>query len=383
MRLVNARYFDDEFQLKEGQIQVRDGKIVSFDPSGERDVQTYDAQGCFVLPGLIDIHIHGCGGAQLSDASPAAISKMSRFLAREGITAFVPTTISQPKEALFAQVEAAAKAAHAHSGGAHILGIHLEGPFFSPDKAGIQPRENLMEPDFDLVEELDRRSDGLVRMVDLAPELPGGMEFICRAKEHYIVGIAHSNSDYDTAVRAMAMGANHATHLFNAMSGFGHREPGVVGAVFDSDTAPTAELIADGNHLHPAVIRTAFRLLGPDRAILISDGLAPAGLDDGEYRLGDIPIRVKNGLCRGLDGTIAGSAVTLMEVLRRAVRFGVPFDRALRAATINPARLLGLDAQIGSIAVGKQADLTVVDSKLQVQRVFLSGRPFNRALVNG
>ena len=143
------------------------------------------------------------------------------------------------------------------------------------------------------MEELDRQSGGLVRMVDVAPQLPGGMEFIARAKDHYLVGIAHSNANYDTAVRATEMGARHVVHLFNAMSGFGHREPGIVGAVFDAKVAPTAELIADGNHLHPAVIRTAFRLLGRDRAILISDGLAPAGLPEGEYTLGDIPIRVE------------------------------------------------------------------------------------------
>ena len=220
-------------------------------------------------------------------------------------------------------------------------------------------------------------------MVDVAPELPGGMEFIARAKDRFLLGIAHTNTDYDTAVRAMEMGAHHVIHLFNAMSGFGHREPGLVGAVFDAKAAPTAELIADGNHLHPAVIRTAFRLLGRDRAVLISDGLAPAGLPEGEYFLGSIPIRVENGLCRGRDGTIAGSAVTLMEVLRRTVRFGVPFDVALRAATINPARLLGLERQIGSIEIGKQADLVVVDPALQVRRVFLRGRPFNRGLAGG
>ena len=381
MRLVNARYFDGDFVLREGQIQVEEGNIVSFDPPTEHEAQTYDMQGCIVLPGLIDVHIHGCGGAQLSDASPAAIAKMARFLAKEGITSFVPTTISQPREALLAQVAAVGDTGR--TGGAHILGIHLEGPFFSPEKSGIQPKENLLDPDFELVEELDRQSGGLVRMVDVAPELPGGMEFIARAKDHYLVGIAHSNANYDTAVRAMEMGARHVVHLFNAMSGFGHREPGIVGAVFDAKVAPTAELIADGNHLHPAVIRTAFRLLGRDRAILISDGLAPAGLPEGEYTLGDIPIRVENGLCRGTDGTIAGSAVTLMEVLRRAVRFGIPFDVALRAATINPARLLGLDDTIGSIEIGKQADLVVVDPALQVRRVFLCGRPFNRALAGG
>ena len=381
MRLVNARYFDGDFVLREGQIQVEEGNIVSFDPPTEHEAQTYDMQGCIVLPGLIDVHIHGCGGAQLSDASPAAIAKMARFLAKEGITSFVPTTISQPRDALLAQVAAVGDTGR--TGGAHILGIHLEGPFFSPEKSGIQPKENLLDPDFELVEELDRQSGGLVRMVDVAPELPGGMEFIARAKDHYLVGIAHSNANYDTAVRAMEMGARHVVHLFNAMSGFGHREPGIVGAVFDAKVAPTAELIADGNHLHPAVIRTAFRLLGRDRAILISDGLAPAGLPEGEYTLGDIPIRVENGLCRGTDGTIAGSAVTLMEVLRRAVRFGIPFDVALRAATINPARLLGLDDTIGSIEIGKQADLVVVDPALQVRRVFLCGRPFNRALAGG
>lgn len=381
MRLVNARYFDGDFRLREGQIQVEGDTISSFEPCSQRDAQTYDVQGCFVLPGLIDVHVHGCGGAQLSDAAPAAIAKMARFLAKEGVTSFVPTTISQPREALLAQ--AAAVGETERTGGAHILGIHLEGPFFSPEKAGIQPRENLLSPDFELVEELDHISGGLVRMVDVAPELPGAMEFVARAKDRFIVGLAHSNANYDTAVRAMEMGAHHVVHLFNAMSGLGHREPGLAGAAFDAKIAPTVELIADGNHLHPAVIRTAFRLLGSERAILISDGLAPAGLPNGDYTLGDIPIRVENGLCHGQDGTIAGSAVTLMEVLRRAVRFGVPFDIVLRAATINPARLLGEDKRIGSIEIGKQADLVVVDPAMQVRRVFLCGRPFNRALAGG
>ena len=378
MKLVNARYFDGDFALKEGQIQVEDDTIVSLEPSDTRDPQTYDVQGCFVLPGLIDIHIHGCGGAGISDASSASVGKMARFLAKEGVTSFLPTTITQPPEALAAQVEAIRSAER--TGGAHILGIHLEGPFFSPEKSGIQPKEHLLSPDFALVEDLDHRSGGLIKLVDVAPELPGGMEFIARAKDRFLVGLAHSDTDYDTAVRAMEMGAHHVTHLFNAMSGFSHRQPGLVGAVFDSKVAPTAELIADGHHLHPAVIRTAFRLLGEDRVILVSDGLAPAGLPDGDYTLGPIPIRVEKGLCRGEDGTIAGSALTLMDMLRRTTRFGIPFNVALRAATLNPAKLLGEDKRIGSIQVGKQADLVVVDPALRVQRVFLKGRPFNRAL---
>ena len=206
------------------------------------------------------------------------------------------------------------------------------------------------------------------------------MEFIARAKEKFRVGLAHSDCDYDTAVRAFRNGASHVIHLFNGMSSLSHREPGLPGAVFDSDCLPTAEIIGDGLHVHPAVIRMAAKLLGKDRLVLISDAIVAAGLPDGRYVSGDMPIIVKDGQARIEAGNLAGSSITVMEGLRRALRFGVDRETALRAVTINPARVLGVDKDLGTIEVGKLADFTVVNSQLEVQRVMIGGKPFNRGL---
>ena len=375
MLLKNGAYYDENFCLQQGNIYCKGDKISGF--SYAEEGKAFDITGLTVLPGLIDVHIHGCAGVSASDAHPEALRKMSRFLAHEGITSFVPTLMTQSYDRLCEEVKAIDLARPA---GARIVGIHLEGPWISPEKAGIHLQEYMRVPDYEELRKLDDLSGGKIRIVDIAPELKGSEDFITRASKSYRVGVGHSNAAYDTVRLAATLGASHAVHLFNGMSGLEHRQPGVVGAVLDNDRFATVELICDGRHVHPAVVRLAAKILGPDRLVLISDALAPTGLPEGDYAMGERTVQVHQGAVQLDDGMLAGSAVTLMEMLRRAIAMGVPKEQALRAVTINPARVLGMDHLLGSIAVGKAADFTVVDDQMNVKMVIIGGRPVNRGI---
>lgn len=381
MLIKNARYYDGDFNISFADIRIEGDTITEIGKNLTGDKNIFDATGCTVIPGLIDVHIHGCHGADTSDASVSSLTHMSRFLASRGITSFIPTAISDTAENQQNMARALDKASSMPLTGARILGFRAEGSFLSPEKPGTHNVLYLRKPDIDEVLKLNEAAGGKLRIIDVAPELDNDFAFTEEAvKRGFIISLGHSNADYDTAMEAYRHGMTDTTHLFNAMSPFLHRSPGVVGAAFDTPLSPFCEIIADGHHVHPAVVRTAVKIIGKDRLVLISDGSPAVGMPDGNYKIGNVDIKVIEGVARCESGALAGSTVTVADCLFRITKMGIPFADALRAATINPARLIGADQKIGSIEVGKKGDIIALDSDNGVKRVIIGGKPFNRAL---
>lgn len=368
MRITNARVFLDG-AFVEGGIAFSE-KIIAADSAvtGPGDL---DAEGGYVIPGLIDIHTHAAVGADASDGDPEGMLALSRYYAAGGVTAWCPTTMTLQEPELTRAMHTIRDFVRP-ADGAKVAGVNLEGPFLSYAKRGAQNPDNLHAPDIGLFRRLNDASGGLVRLVTVAPEEPGAIPFIREASRVATVSLGHTTADYDTAMAAYDAGASHATHLFNAMPALHHREPGVIAAA--SDAGATVELIADGLHVHPAMVRLTHRLFG-EKLVLISDSLRCTGMPDGDYVLGGQPITMKGGRATlsGTD-TLAGSSIHLMDGLRRAVSFGVPLEAAVTAATLAPARVIGRDGEIGSIAPGKRADLVVLDSQLNVKAVYIDGK---------
>ena len=373
MLLIHAKYLDEDFRLVQGDIEIEGGKILRVGkdlPRKEEDLAVDCAGSYTVVPGFVDVHIHGCAGADTCDATREALEAMAAFLLAHGVTSFCPTTMTTSRETIQAALLAAKDMMdHPMEGGARVVGVNMEGPFIAKERKGAQKEEDILPPDFPLFQQFYEESGGIVRLVDVAPEQPGGLEFVEKASQLCTVSIAHTTADYDQAKAAFDKGVTHATHLFNAMSGLHHRKPGVVGAVFD-DSRVRGELICDGFHIHPAVLRAAFRLLG-DRALIVSDSMRANGMPEGEaFDLGGQMVTVHQGKALLPDGTIAGSVTNLHQEIKNLVSFGVPFEQAVKAATLLPARAIGLDGEIGSIAPGKRADLVVLDENLDIAAVY-------------
>ena len=371
MNYKNANIYTEQFRFERGAFSVENGRFCRV--LGEAAEDAVDLQGAYVLPGLIDVHTHGNSGADFSDGNAAGMEKMARYLAKNGVTSFAPASMTLPYETLekaFASARAFVDARP--SDAAALRGIQMEGPFFSEKKKGAQNGAYLRNPDFEAFKALQDGCGGLVRIVDVAPELPGAEEFIRKAKALCTVSIAHTDADYDAARRGIAAGVTHLTHLYNAMPAIHHRKPGVIAAAAEAETV-SAELISDGQHVHPASVRLAFRIFGADRMVLISDSLRCCGMPDGEYELGGQQVFLQGGVARLADGTIAGSATNLFDCMRRAVSFGIPREDAIRAATYNPARQIGALSEVGSIADGKVADFVLCDAELNRQAVYLAG----------
>ncbi len=357
-------------------IGISEGRITAISDSLDGDI-LYDAQNCYVLPGLVDIHVHASYGTDFCDGNEGDLENIATFLATQGITSFLGTSMSFNEEVLTPLFDRAGKFCHLPKDGmATMWGINMEGPYINTSKKGAQSAENIFAPDFDTFERLYDVSFGTIRLVDVAPECDGAIDFIRKVSQMTRVSIAHSNASYDEAKAGMLAGARHVTHLFNAMSPFGHREPGVIGAA--GDFADYVEIISDGIHLHPSVVRTAFdRFKG--KVCLISDSISSTGLSDGEYQLGGQTIYVKDYKSTLADGTIAGSATTLADCMRRAISFGVTPQEAITAATINPAKAADIDSEIGSIEVGKRADLFITDADYATKAVYLNGLSIAKA----
>ena len=373
MLLIHANYLDEDFRLVQGDIEIEDGKILRVGkdlPRKEEDLAVDCAGSYTVVPGFVDVHIHGCAGADTCDATREALEAMAAFLLAHGVTSFCPTTMTTSRETIQAALLAAKDMMdHPMEGGARVVGVNMEGPFIAKERKGAQKEEDILPPDFPLFQRFYEESGGIVRLVDVAPEQPGGLDFVEKASQLCTVSIAHTTADYDQAKAAFDKGVTHATHLFNAMSGLHHRKPGVVGAVFD-DSRVRGELICDGFHIHPAVLRAAFRLLG-DRALIVSDSMRANGMPEGDaFDLGGQMVTVHQGKALLPDGTIAGSVTNLHQEIKNLVSFGVPFEQAVKAATLLPARAIGLDGEIGSIAPGKRADLVVLDENLDIAAVY-------------
>ena len=334
---------------------------------------TVDLQGLYVLPGLVDIHTHGNSGSDFSDGSAEGLRKMGSYLASNGITAFLPTSMTLPFERLAqAYRTAALYALNRPADGARVLGIHMEGPYFSETKKGAQNGDFLKLPDADEFITLQEACGHRIRIVDIAPELPGAEQFIRRVTPHCRVSLAHTDASYEEASRAFEAGASHAVHLFNAMPSLHHRKPGVIGAAAEREDV-AAELICDGLHVHPSVMRAAFRLF-PDRICIISDSLRCCGMPDGEYELGGQQVTLKNGQARLPDGNLAGAVSNLYEDMVNAIRFGIKKEEAILAATMNPAKAAGVEKEIGSLETGKKADFIICDSQWNLRQVYVDGK---------
>ena len=365
MRLTGGAVFTPEgFFLRE--LCFENGRIVP-----QCGGETLDVSGCYVIPGLTDLHFHGCMGADFSDADPDGLSRMAAYTLSRGVTQICPAGMTLAPEQLR---KVCATAAAYRGGGSWLCGVNLEGPFLSAAKKGAQNAAWLLPPDLALLRELQSASGGLVRLVTVAPELPGAETFIREASKTVTVSLGHTAADYDTAAAAFSAGARQVTHLFNAMPSLGHRAPGVVGAAFDCPGC-MVELICDGIHIHPSVVRAVFRLFGPERVLLISDTMRAAGMPDGEYTLGGLPVRVRGARAELEDGIIAGSVTDLMAGLCHAVSFGIPLEDAVQAAACNPARVLGIAEQVGTLEPGKLANLAVLDRSMRLRHVFFHGQP--------
>ena len=370
MNYKNAFVFTEEFRFVRGGFSVENGRFTNVLLEKEDAV---DLEGAYVIPGLIDVHNHGNSNADFSDGSYEGDVKMARYLASVGVTSFAPATMTLPYSVISKALQAGLKLQKAPvEGCARLLGVQMEGPFFSEKKKGAQNGEYLRLPDFNAFRKLYDDSEGLISIVDLAPELEGSVEFVEQAKELCTVSIAHTDADYEHAKAAIDAGATHLTHLFNAMPPIHHRKPGVIGAASEND-AVSAEVICDGIHVHPSSIRMAFRLFGAERMVLISDALRCCGMPDGEYELGGQQVFLAENVARLADGTIAGSATNLYDCMRNAVCFGIAKEDAIRAATWNPARQIHALDRVGSIANGKLADFVICDAELNRKAVYLGG----------
>lgn len=376
MRYENGWIFADG-RFVRGGFSVENGRFahVLEDVPGPAE----DLDGALVIPGLVDIHVHGCAGADFSDGDYAGLVRMARYLARRGVTSFAPASMTLPYDALDKAFHAAARLRREGlADGARLMGIQMEGPFLSREKRGSQNPAYLRLPDWDRFLQLYDAAEGLLRIVDVAPELPGAVEFTRRASEKCRVSVAHTAAGYDQAAAVFDAGATHLTHLFNAMSGIHHRHPGPIGAASERENV-TAELICDGIHVHPSAVRMAFRLF-PGRICLISDALRCCGMADGSYSLGGQEILLSGGVARLTGGAIAGSAADLYQCMRRAVSFGIPREQAVWAATALPARVIGRESETGAIADGRAADFVICGGELEPEAVYLGGKRLEQSV---
>lgn len=369
MRLTEAMVFDPKEGFVRRDLSIQDGKIA---PEGGEEISL---PGCYLIPGLTDLHFHGCVGEDFSDASAAGLQAMADYELSRGITQICPAGMTLGEDTLTRICENAAAHSAKNTGGAELAGLHLEGPFLSMAKKGAQNGVFIHDPDAGMLRRLQKAANGLVKLVTLAPEQPGAEEFIRAARQEGVtVSLGHTTADYDTASAAYKAGARQATHLFNAMPPFTHRAPGVVGAAFDSPEVKV-ELICDGVHIHPSVVRAVFKLFGADRVILISDSLRATGMPDGRYPFGgqEIEVHGNRATMAGDPNTLAGSVSDLMACLKTAVSFGIPLAGAVTAAAVNPAKVLGIYDRLGSLDVGKQANVAVLDERLDLKAVLFHG----------
>ena len=360
-------------------VTIEDGRISSIASRSTSELPSghhLDFAGGTLVPAFFDVHIHGSAGHDVMEATPEAFTAVGRFLAQHGVGAYLPTTVTMPIDVTLKSLEGMAKFIGSRDHGARPLGIHTEGPFLSPHKKGAHPARLLQTPSVELFDRMWQASAGNIRLLTIAPELPNATEVIARATSLGVrVSIGHSNADAAEAIAGIRAGAVTATHAYNAMRNFDHKSSGILGEVLTNDNL-FAELICDGFHVDPAAVQIYWRCKGPERAILITDAMVAAGMPDGNYKLGELDVIVKNGKCILDENTLAGSTLTLDRGVRNFAEFtGAPLDRVCQLASRNPARMTGLDNKIGSLAVGLPADINVLSARNEVLHTLLQGEP--------
>ncbi len=379
-RIQNGQIFDERGSFHEGSLYFIGEKIAAAEEyrASKLEEETVDAGGGYVIPGLVDIHLHGCAGHDCCDGTAEAIRAIAEYELSQGITSITPATMTVPEEKLMQiaravrEVRAVAAAGDCRRG-ATLQGLYMEGPFISEKKKGAQRADDIRKPDPAFFQRLQELSGGAIRTVALAPETEGAMELIRALSDSVTVSIAHTEADYETACEALRGGASQLTHLYNAMPPLLHREPGPIAAAADFEGCK-AELICDGVHVHPAAVRAAFRLFGDDRIIFISDSMEATGMPDGEYELGGQKVFVKGRRALLADGTLAGSVTNLADCVRVAVKeMKIPLTSAVKCAAVNPAKAIGIYGEYGSLTAGKYADLLILDRNLELKKIFRHG----------
>lgn len=372
-------------EIADAGILIRETVIEAIGPregmSLPADATEISATNKSAIPGFVDVHIHGAGGRDVMEGSNEALSTVAKTVARHGTTSMVATTVTASADDICRSCEGIAKyIATQHEGPgprAKVLGIHFEGPFLSEIRRGVHPAEWLRLPSAELLERFVAAAGGKALMLTIAPELLGAIPCIDAAiKAGLVVGIGHTDATYEQARLAMAHGAHHAVHVYNAMRPFSHRDSGVIGAVLTTPDV-TAELIADGVHVEEAAMRLLLQAKSANYVILVSDGISATGMPDGKYMLGQMEVTVSGGVCRNSEGKLAGSTLTLDRALRNVVALGKSFEDATRMLTLNPAGLLGLEFKKGALRAGADADILLLDDELQLTSVWIRGEPLN------
>jgi N-acetylglucosamine-6-phosphate deacetylase len=365
--------------IPKGVVVFRDGKILAVGRAAEvkipKKATVIDACNRIIAPGLIDIHVHGAKGRDLMEASYEAINQLAVFLTRHGTTSFLPTTVSASRSALLNVARVIRTAMKKGTDGAEVLGVHLEGSYISPQRSGAQDLSFIRLPSLDEFDEIWEASEGTVKIVTLAPEIRGADRLL--AKLHglgIVASVGHSNATYSEIEEAIKHGVQHVAHTFNAMRGFHHREPGVVGAVLVRDEL-TAELICDNVHVHPAAVKLLVKAKGPGKVVLVTDAIQPTGMPDGSYKMRKRDVTVTNGVCRFESGELAGSTLTMNKAVRNVMKsVGIPLQTAIRMGTINPAVVANVDQWKGSLEPGKDADIVIIDDDVNVFMTLVKGK---------
>jgi N-acetylglucosamine-6-phosphate deacetylase len=371
--IPNCRLYDAPEGAPSSTVLIQDGRIEAVGAPARAE-RVLDAGGRMIAPGFIDVHIQGAGGADVLDAMPEALEKMSRTCARFGVTSFLATTVYKPGQEN-RHLKVAAECVGRDLSGARLLGTHLEGPFIAPQKRGMIQPDCIALPSPAILDDIYTLLGDTLKMMTVAPELPGSAAIIRALVDHgTVASFGHSKATYDETVRGFGMGITHVTHLFNAMVSLHHRDPGPLAAIFEEPDI-TCQVITDGVHIHPAVLRLAFHALGPERFVTITDGMHAMGLPDGHYVYNKLAYESKDGTARYKDGTLIGTALGLSQMLARLTRFApCSAGTAIKTVTENAARVLGLEQTTGCIAPGRDADLVILENDLSVHATIVAGQ---------
>lgn len=384
MKINNGKVFTSNNKFENKNILVKEQyieKIIDCEETIKVENDDIDATDCYVVPGFIDIHFHGCMGHDFSDAESKALDEITKYQLKNGITTICPATMSYSEDILskiMTVVSDFCTEKKQDIARAELVGINMEGPFISEKRCGAQNKDYISKPDINMFYRLQEKANGMIKLLDIAPELEGAIDLIKELKDKVRISLAHTDCDYEIANEAFENGASQVTHMYNAMNPFLSREPGVIGAACDNQKV-LVEMILDGVHVHSSVARTTFKAFGDDRIILISDSMRACGMKDGQYTLGGQLVQVKGNIARLVDGgNIAGSVSNLRECVKYAYKkMNIPLESLIKCVTLNPAKAIGIDKMYGSIEIGKYANILILDKELNIKRIINKGGIYN------